>query len=156
MNKQVYELTEEGLEELKAELRNIKDVLIPANVEALQAARSQGDLSENADYDAARDEQARLAAREKQLEEYIKNAKVIVKSNTNVINTGSHVNVTYLAMNKTFDYQIVGTIQANPLQGKISNEAPLGKILLGHKAGDVVTVVTETGKEHKVKINSIS
>ncbi|MGM9971904.1 MAG: transcription elongation factor GreA [Anaeroplasmataceae bacterium] len=155
MNKQVYEVTQEGLEELKAELRHIKDELIPANIEALVAARAQGDLSENADYDAARDEQARLDARVKQLEEYIKNAKIIEKSDLNVISTGSHVNVTYIGLNQTFDYQIVGTIQASPLDGKISNEAPLGKAIIGHKPGDVVTVITETGKEHKVRINSI-
>lgn len=155
MNKQVYEVTQDGLEDLKAELRNIKEVLIPANVEALVAARGQGDLSENADYDAAREEQARLDQRVKELEAYIKNAKIIENVVSDVVVTGSKVNITYLDLNKTFDYQIVGTIQASPIEGKISNEAPLGKGLLGKKAGEVVLIQSETGKDHQVRINSI-
>ncbi len=155
MNKQVYEVTQDGLEDLKSELRNIKEVLIPANVEALVAARGQGDLSENADYDAAREEQARLDQRVKELEAYIKNAKIIENVVSDVVVTGSKVNITYLDLNKTFDYQIVGTIQASPIEGKISNEAPLGKGLLGKKAGEVVLIQSETGKDHQVRINSI-
>ena len=154
--KKIIEITEEGYAAIEAEYKNLKDVLIPANIQALQDARSQGDLSENADYDAARDEQARLDARVKEIENIIKNHKIIEVDKTKKVSIGKNVNITYVDLDKTFDFTIVGTIEADPINGKISSESPLGKSLMGAKKGDTVTVVSESGKESRVTINSVS
>ena len=154
--KKIIEITEEGYAAIEAEYKNLKDVLIPANIQALQDARSQGDLSENADYDAARDEQARLDARVKEIENIIKNHKIIEVDKTKKVSIGKNVNITYVDLDKTFDFTIVGTIEADPINGKISSESPLGKALMGAKKGDTVTVVSESGKESRVTINSVS
>ncbi len=154
--KKIIEITEEGYAAVLAEYNNLKDVLIPANIQALQDARSQGDLSENADYDAARDEQARLNARSLELENIIKNHKIIEVDKSKKVSIGKNVNITYVDLDKTFDFAIVGTIEADPINGKISSESPLGKALMGAKKGDTVTVVSESGKESRVLINSVS
>ncbi|MCR5705545.1 MAG: transcription elongation factor GreA [Acholeplasmatales bacterium] len=154
--KKIIEITEEGYAAVLAEYQNLKDVLIPANIQALQDARSQGDLSENADYDAARDEQARLNARSLELENIIKNHKIIEVDKSKKVSIGKNVNITYVDLGKTFDFAIVGTIEADPINGKISSESPLGKALMGAKKGDTVTVVSESGKESRVLINSVS
>ena len=154
--KKIIEITEEGYAAVLAEYNNLKDVLIPANIQALQDARSQGDLSENADYDAARDEQARLNARSLELENIIKNHKIIEVDKSKKVSIGKNVNITYVDLDKTFDFAIVGTIEADPINGKISSESPLGKALMGVKKGDTVTVVSESGKESRVLINSVS
>ena len=150
--KKIIEITEEGYAAVLAEYNNLKDVLIPANIQALQDARSQGDLSENADYDAARDEQARLNARSLELENIIKNHKIIEVDKSKKVSIGKNVNITYVDLGKTFDFAIV----ADPINGKISSESPLGKALMGAKKGDTVTVVSESGKESRVLINSVS
>jgi len=154
--KKIIEITEEGYAAVLAEYNNLKDVLIPANIQALQDARSQGDLSENADYDAARDEQARLNARSLELENIIKNHKIIEVDKSKKVSIGKNVNITYVDLGKTFDFAIVGTIEADPINGKISSESPLGKALMGAKKGDTVTVVSESGNESRVLINSVS
>ncbi len=154
--KKIIEITEEGYAEVEKEYQNLKDVLIPANIQALQDARSQGDLSENADYDAARDEQARLDARLKELEYIKKNHKIIEVDKSKKVSIGKNVNITYIDLNKTYDFAIVGTIEADPINGKISSESPLGKALIGAKKGDIVTVVSESGKESRVQINSVT
>ena len=154
--KKIIEITEEGYAAVLAEYNNLKDVLIPANIQALQDARSQGDLSENADYDAARDEQARLNARSLELENIIKNHKIIEVDKSKKVSIGKNVNITYVDLDKTFDFAIVGTIEADPINGKISSESPLGKALMGAKKCDTVTVVSESGKESRVLINSVS
>ena len=154
--KKIIEITEEGYAAVLAEYNNLKDVLIPANIQALQDARSQGDLSENADYDAARDEQARLNARSLELENIIKNHKIIEVDKSKKVSIGKNVNITYVDLGKTFDFAIVGTIEADPINGKISSESPLGKALMGAKKGDTVTAVSESGKESRVLINSVS
>ena len=154
--KKIIEITEEGYAAVLAEYNNLKDVLIPANIQALQDARSQGDLSENADYDAARDEQARLNARSLELENIIKNHKIIEVDKSKKVSIGKNVNITYVDLDKTFDFAIVGTIEADPINGKISSESPLGKALMGAKKGDTVTVVSESDKESRVLINSVS
>ncbi len=153
--KQVFELTQEGKEALEAELAHLKDVERPANIQALQDARGQGDLSENADYDAAREDQRRIEGRIVELENILKNVKIIEKSKSSKVTTGKHVTITYVALGKTFEYDIVGTIEADPMNNKISNESPLGKTLMGRKAGETVTVVSESGKEFKVSIDSV-
>lgn len=151
-NKKFYELTEEGRLNLEREKQHLIDVDRPNNIKALQDARSQGDLSENADYDAAREEQSRIEARIAEITEILKNVKIITKDSSNRVTTGKNVTIEFIDMNKTESYDIVGTIEADPFEHKISNESPLGKAIMGHDKGTTLTVVTEKGKEFRVKI----
>lgn len=151
-NKKYYELTEEGRLNLEREKQHLIDVDRPNNIKALQDARSQGDLSENADYDAAREEQSRIEARIAEITEILKNVKIITKDSSNRVTTGKNVTIEFIGMNKTESYDIVGTIEADPFEHKISNESPLGKAIMGHDKGTALTVVTEKGKEFRVKI----
>lgn len=151
-NKKYYELTEEGRLNLEREKQHLIDVDRPNNIKALQDARSQGDLSENADYDAAREEQSRIEARIAEITEILKNVKIITKDSSNRVTTGKNVTIEFIGMNKTESYDIVGTIEADPFEHKISNESPLGKAIIGHDKGTTLTVVTEKGKEFRVKI----
>ena len=151
-NKKYYELTEEGRLNLEREKKHLIDVDRPNNIKALQDARSQGDLSENADYDAAREEQSRIEARIAEITEILKNVKIITKDSSNRVTTGKNVTIEFIGMNKTESYDIVGTIEADPFEHKISNESPLGKAIMGHDKGTTLTVVTEKGKEFRVKI----
>lgn len=151
-NKKYYELTEEGRLNLEREKQHLIDVDRPNNIKALQDARSQGDLSENADYDAAREEQSRIEARIAEITEILKNVKIITKDSSNRVTTGKNVTIEFIGMNKTESYDIVGTIEADPFEYKISNESPLGKAIMGHDKGTTLTVVTEKGKEFRVKI----
>ena len=151
-NKKYYELTEEGRLNLEREKQHLIDVDRPNNIKALQDARSQGDLSENADYDAAREEQSRIEARIAEITEILKNVKIITKDSSNRVTTGKNVTIEFIGLNKTESYDIVGTIEADPFEHKISNESPLGKAIMGHDKGTTLTVVTEKGKEFRVKI----
>ena len=157
MNQKQY-LTQEGYDQLVKELDYVKNVEQKKNIEDLQDARSQGDLSENADYDAARDQQAKIAARIKELENIIKNAIIISESSEN--NLGKKIKIRFLD-NVADDeeevevYQIVGSLQADPLNGLISNESPLGKAVLDKKVGDKAYVKTESHKEFWVEILDI-
>ena len=151
-NKKYYELTEEGRLNLEREKQHLIDVDRPNNIKALQDARSQGDLSENADYDAAREEQSHIEARIAEITEILKNVKIITKDSSNRVTTGKNVTIEFIGMNKTESYDIVGTIEADPFEHKISNESPLGKAIMGHDKGTTLTVVTEKGKEFRVKI----
>ena len=151
-NKKYYELTEEGRLNLEREKQHLIDVDRPNNIKALQDARSQGDLSENADYDAAREEQSRIEARIAEITEILKNVKIITKDSSNRVTTGKNVTIEFIGMNKTESYDIVGTIEADPFEHKISNESPLGKAIMGHDKGTTLTVVTEKGKAFRVKI----
>lgn len=151
-NKKYYELTEEGRLNLEREKQHLIDVDRPNNIKALQDARSQGDLSENADYDAAREEQSRIEARIAEITEILKDVKIITKDSSNRVTTGKNVTIEFIGMNKTESYDIVGTIETDPFEHKISNESPLGKAIMGHDKGTTLTVVTEKGKEFRVKI----
>ena len=155
-NKKFYELTEEGRLNLEREKQHLIDVDRPNNIKALQDARSQGDLSENADYDAAREEQSRIEARIAEITEILKNVKIITKDSSNRVTTGKNVTIEFIGMNKTESYDIVGTIEADPFEHKISNESPLGKAIMGHDKGTTLTVVTEKGKEFRVKIIDVN
>ncbi|MDD3106474.1 MAG: transcription elongation factor GreA [Bacilli bacterium] len=150
-----HQLTAEGLEKCKAELDFLKNAERGRVIESLKEARAQGDLSENADYDAARDEQARLEARIKELENIIKNAVVIDGIKTATSNLGKVI-VLEFDDNTEDEFTLVGSLEADPLQGKISNESPLGMAIINHKVGDQVLVKTETGNEFYVKIKKIS
>ncbi len=152
-------LTKEGVEELNKELRNLLDVEWPKVSEELQIARSQGDLSENADYDAARNRQAEVRARIEELEHILSNAKIIGKaegkSKKNVVHLGCKVTYLDLSDNEEYTYEIVGAVQADPLNGKISNESALGTALLGKPVSDKeIDVLSEV--PYKIIIKSFT
>jgi len=148
-----YKLTEVGFDQLQAELDELKGPKRAANLEALKEARAQGDLSENADYDAAREEQARIENRIKELENILKNSEIIKENNrSKVIGMGKTVVVRFLHNNYEAEFTIVGKLEANPMQNKVSNESPLGKALIGSKKGKEVSFKSETGQELSVEI----
>lgn len=153
-----FTLTEEGLKNLQDELYQLKNVERVKNITALQEARAQGDLSENADYDAARDQQAQIAARIATIEKILKNYEII-KDGAN--NLGKWVKIEFLDLEDEDEpaiavYKIVGTLEADPLRQLISNESPLGSAIVNHKEGDKVYVKSESGEEFWVMIHAIS
>ena len=148
-------LTQEGLEEIKKELEELKLVKRPQVIEALKDARAQGDLSENAEYDAARNEQAVVESRIKELEAMLENVKVIEKTNTAVVSLGCNVTIEYVDDNEKEEYSIVGSKEADPFSNKISNESPIAKAILGQKKGATVSVDSPNGK-YDVKIIAVS
>lgn len=155
--KPVYELTKEGVEKLKNELVELKDVKRPEVVKQLQEARAQGDLSENADYDAAREAQARTEARIKEIENILENAKIIrVSSNDGKVNIGKTVTMNFVERKKQVTYKLVGTIEANPSQNMISIESPVGKAIIGLSIGETTQVRLENGKIIHVEVVDIS
>ncbi len=139
-------LTAEGLKELQDELEQLKTVGRKEAAEKIKVARSFGDLSENAEYDEAMSDQAKLEARINEIEGMLKNAKVFDEASlgTEVVHIGSRVTITNSKKEK-FEYKIVGFAQANPAEGKISDESPVGKALIGHKVGDKVAVEAPIG-----------
>lgn len=150
-----HQLTIEGLEKCKLELEKLKTVDRPRIVESLKEARAQGDLSENAEYDSARDEQARIEARIKELENIIKN-HVIIEINEKItkVSLGKIITVEY-DDGFVAEYTLVGSLEADPSEGKISNESPLGKEILNRKKGDCVTIKNESGEEFEITIKDI-
>ena len=146
-----YQLTPQGLLDLQNELERLKTVDRQRNLEALKDARAQGDLSENADYDSARDEQASIEARIKEIEGILKNYEIIKEDHSNKVNIGKTVVIKVGDMPDTI-YTIVGSLEADPLNNKISNESPIGKGIIGSKKGAKVTIKTETGRDILVKI----
>jgi len=143
--KDKHELTQTGLDELQKELDRLKNEDRLKNIEALKEARAQGDLSENADYDAARDEQARIENRIKELQNIINNAVLIGDSSTN--NLGKHIVVEFENMDGYTDtYTLVGSLEADPENKKISNESPLGQAILKAKVNERVFVKTEVSE----------
>lgn len=140
-------LTYEGLRQYEEELEELKVVRRQEVAQKIKEARAQGDLSENAEYDAAKDEQRDIEARIEELEKILKNAEVVVEDEVDLgrINIGCKVKVKDLTDNEVLEYKIVGSSEANSLQGKISNESPVGKALIGAKKGDTVSVETQTG-----------
>ena len=145
-------LTEEGLKKLKDELKVLKEDRRHEVIERIQEAVSHGDLSENADYAQAKEEQAFIEGRIQELEDMVKNAQIIEhKSDHNLVSIGSTVSI---RMNgKDLKYTIVGANEANPASGKISNESLVGRALLGAKRGDKIPVETPSGKTEYEIIN---
>jgi transcription elongation factor GreA len=150
-----FKLTEAGYDALKAELEQLKEVDRKRNLEALKDARAQGDLSENADYDAARDEQARIEARIKEIDNILKHSEIIRDTNSKFVTIGKTVTIKFAGSNMVREFAIVGHLEANPLQGKISNESPIGKAIMNQKKGAKITYKAETGVEMKVEIVDI-
>lgn len=146
-------LTYAGLKALEEELENLKVVKRREIAQKIKEAREQGDLSENAEYDAAKDEQRDIEARIEELEKILKNAEVVVEDEVDLdkINVGCKVKLYDCEFDEELEYKIVGSTEANSLQGKISNESPVGKALLGARVGDTVQVETQAGVlEYKV------
>lgn len=146
-----YKLTKQGHLNLIDELEKLKDVDRKENLEALKDARAQGDLSENADYDAARDEQARIEERIKEIEGILKNFEIIKEDTSNKVNIGKTIVIKVGDLDEA-TYTIVGSLEADPLNGKISNESPIGKGIIGSKKGQIIKIKTETGLDVEVKI----
>ncbi|MBU1093839.1 MAG: transcription elongation factor GreA [Firmicutes bacterium] len=154
--KQTFQLTQEGVDNLKTELTYLKDVRRGENLEALKEARAQGDLSENADYDAARNEQARIEARIAEIENIIKNVKIIKTTSEDIVNIGKTVSVRFVETNELKEFYLVGSIEADPKARKISVESPIGKAMINHAEGDTVEVKTETGRIFSIEIVEIN
>lgn len=140
-------LTQEGLDNLKAELENLKTVRRKEVAEKIKVALSFGDLSENSEYDEAKNEQAIMESRILEIEAMLKNVKVIDEDelSTDRIHVGSKIKVHDVSFDETLDYRIVGSSEADPREGRISDESPVGAALLGHKKGQTVTVKTPGG-----------
>ncbi|NDL67206.1 transcription elongation factor GreA [Anaerotalea alkaliphila] len=140
-------LTYQGLKNLEEEVQNLKVFKRKEIAEKIKEARAQGDLSENAEYDAAKDEQGEVEARIVEIEKILKNAEVIDEDEVDLgsISIGCKVRLYDLEMEEEVDYAIVGSTEADPLKGKISNEAPVGRALLGLKVGEVASVDTPAG-----------
>ena len=151
--KKIY-LTEEGLKDLKNELDYLKLEKRPEIINALKDARALGDLSENAEYDAARSEQASTEARIKELEKMLENVEIISDVKTDSVALGTKVKLEYVGDDETDEFSIVGSKEADPFSNKISNESPIAQAILGHKVGDIVNVISPNG-EYQVKVVEI-
>ena len=140
-------LTYEGLKKLEDELQDLKVVKRKEVAQKIKEAREQGDLSENAEYDAAKDEQRDIEARIEEIEKILKNAEVVVEEEVDLdkINIGCQVRILDMEYDEELEYKIVGSTEANSLKGKISNESPVGRALIGCSVGDVIEVETEMG-----------
>ena len=150
-------LTYAGLKKLEDELHDLKVVKRKEVAEKIKEAREQGDLSENAEYDAAKDEQRDIELRIEEIEKILKNAEVVVEDEDDEgkINVGCKVKVLDMEYDEEMDFQLVGSTEANSLQGKISNESPVGKALIGAKQGDVVDVELADGEVMQYKVLKI-
>ena len=155
-NKNTVYLTQEGLDELKKELDDLINVRRPENIQAIKEARSLGDLSENAEYDAARNEQAVIEARIKQLEKMLENVSIISEVSKDKVGIGNTVAIKYVDEDddEVEEYKIVGSQEADPFESRISNESPIAKALFDHKVGDIVTVESPNGS-YEVEIVEI-
>lgn len=153
MEEKLY-ITEEGLADLKNELDELIHITRNEVIEELKSARAQGDLSENADYDAARDRQAQVESRIKELEHMIRNVEIIEGGkNSKYVRLGSTVTLEELDTHNILTYTIVGSIESDPLNGKLSNETPLANAIFDQKVGSVVSVESEV--PYQVKIISV-
>ncbi|PWM54315.1 MAG: transcription elongation factor GreA [Clostridiales bacterium] len=147
MDKHVY-LTKEGLEKLQQDLENMKTVRRKEVAERLKQAIGFGDLSENSEYDDAKNEQAFIEGEIQRMEEMLINVVVIedgAKVDDGTITIGSKVVIRFVGDDEEEEYKIVGTVEADPMNNRISNESPVGKAIIGHKAGDIVNIEVPTG-----------
>ena len=150
-------LTPEGLEELKARIEHLRGERRREVAERIKEAREFGDISENSEYDDAKNEQAMLEKQISDLEEKLRNARVINEKDvdTGVVSVGATVHVKDQKTDKSTKFKIVGSAEANPAEARLSNESPVGRALLGHKRGDTVTVPVPRGPARKLKITKI-
>ena len=146
-------LTYEGLRKYEDELHELKVVKRQEVAQKIKEAREQGDLSENAEYDAAKDEQRDIEARIEEIEKILKNAEVVVEDEVDLdkVSVGCKVKVYDVEFDEGMEFRLVGSTEANSLEGKISNESPVGKALIGAKKGDTVSVEMPSGiMEYKI------
>src|SRR6476469_3718221 len=155
MQKEVL-LTPEGLENLKKEIEQLSTTKRREVAERIKEAREFGDISENSEYDDAKNEQAMLESRIATLEDKLRSASVIdaKELSADVVRVGSQVQVTD-DKGKSMSYTIVGSTESNPSENKLSNESPVGKALVGRKKGDSVKVVLPSGKQRELKVDKI-
>ena len=146
-------VTAEGYLDLENELNELKNVRRPQIIQAIKEARALGDLSENADYDAARDEQAQVESRIKELEYKLEHSEIIENKKKNKVALGSKVVIKY-EDGEEDEYMIVGSLEADPFNNRISNESPIGVAVMGKKQGDVVSVASPNGS-YEVTIKEI-
>ena len=151
--KEVF-LTAKGLLEIEEELDELKRVKRPEIINAIKEARALGDLSENADYHAAREEQAIIEGRIQELEYMVDHAVIIEEKVGDKVSIGCSVIIKYEGDDDSEEYQIVGITEADPFENKISNESPIAKAIIGHKKGDIVEVESPNGK-YKIEIIEI-
>lgn len=149
-------MTAEGFLEAENELNELKNVRRPEVIKALKEARALGDLSENADYDAARAEQAQIEGRILELEKIMENAEIIENKKTDTVDLGVTVKICYVDDDEEEEYRIVGSKEADPSNNKISNESPIAKSIIGAKVGEVRAVATPNGGSYNVIIKAIS
>lgn len=140
--KKLYQITQDGKKELELELKELKSQRVEV-AEKISNARDFGDLSENAEYDAAREEQGILESRIAEIEDILQNASIIKGGSKTKVGLGSKVDLK--SNNKLFSYTIVGSVEADPLEGKISDESPIGHALFGKKVGETVEIKTPKG-----------
>ncbi len=152
--KQENFITKEGLNELKKELENLTVNVRPEVINAIKEARALGDLSENAEYHAAREKQGQIESRIRELEYLIENATIIEEGLSNEVTIGSTVEIKYIEDDEIETYKIVGSTEADPFENKISNESPIAKVILGKKVGDIVLVESPNGN-YQVEVISI-
>lgn len=152
--KKEIKLTAAGFAEVEEELAKLREEDRPRIIQAIKEARAQGDLSENADYDAAREEQAKTESRIKELEYMLEHATIVKGSKKGVCGLGSVVTIEFVDDGDTDEYTIVGSLEANILENKISDESAMGAALCGHKVGDIVTIESPNGA-YDVKIVKI-
>ena len=151
-------LTDDGLKKLQDELEMLKTKGRADIAEKIKVARGYGDLSENSEYDEAKNEQAKIEARIVELESMLKNVEIItdIKGSAKTVMIGSKVKILDVEFDEELEYRIVGTAEADPDSGLISDESPVGKALLGHKTGDTVVAEVPGGAEVEFKIVTIS
>ena len=157
MEQEVF-LTKEGLKSLQERLDYLKSEKRPEVARKIGVAREFGDLSENSEYDAAKEEQAQVESEINEIEEKIRHAKIITKKNvdTSAVNVGCTVKVQDLDFGDEFEYKIVGATESDPTTGAISNESPVGQSLMGKKKGDEVTVVLSHNNNATIRLKIIS
>lgn len=153
-SKEEYFVTEEGLQELKNELEDLSVNVRPEVINAIKEARALGDLSENAEYHAAKDKQSVVEARIRELEYLIENATVIKEGDSSEVRIGSTVEIKYIDDDEVEEYKIVGSTEADPFENKISNSSPIAKAIIGKKVNDVASVESPNGN-YDVQIVSI-
>ena len=153
-SKDEFFVTEEGLQELKDELEDLSVNVRPEVINAIKEARALGDLSENAEYHAAKDKQSVVEARIRELEYLIENATIIKEGDTSEVRIGSTVEIKYIDDDEVEEYKIVGSTEADPFENKISNSSPIAKAILGKKVKDIASVESPNGN-YDVQIISI-
>ncbi|MEG2351581.1 MAG: transcription elongation factor GreA [Bacilli bacterium] len=153
VQKQIY-LTSAGFLKLEEELNYLKTEKRPEVIIAIKEARALGDLSENAEYHSARDNQAKLESRIKELEYSIEHATIIEEGTSDIVRIGSVVIIKYIDDNEEEEYTIVGSHEADPFLNKISNVSPIASVIIGKKVGDIVSVESPTGS-YEIEIISI-